>query len=44
MKGELTLKILEFLEEAATTAVDLMMAILSGGYGASFNKVYREFG
>jgi len=44
MKGALTLKILEFLEEATATTVDLMAAILSGGYGASFNRVQREFG
>lgn len=44
MKGELTLKILELLEEAAVTTVDLVAAFLSSGYGASLNKINREFG
>ena len=41
MKGELTLKILELLEEAATTAVDLGVALAGGG---SMMKVQQEFG
>lgn len=41
MKGNLTLKILEFLEEGVTTAIDLATALSTGG---SFNKVQREFG
>lgn len=41
MKGEITLKILEFLEEAATTAVDLGFALAGGG---SITQVQREFG
>ena len=41
MKGELTLKILEFLEEGITTGIDLAAALSTGG---SMAKVQREFG
>lgn len=42
MKGEITLKILEALEQAAVSAADLAGAFLSAGYGASYRGVERE--
>ena len=43
MKGEITLKILEIIEEAGTTVADLFTSFIGAGYGASFNKLKREF-
>lgn len=40
MKGELTLKILEFLEEGVTTIIDLGAAVAGGG---SIAQVQRKF-
>lgn len=42
MKGEITLKILEAIEGVSLTAVDLCVAILSSGYGASYGKLQYE--
>lgn len=42
MKGEITLKILETASEKILSAGDLITAILSAGYGASFSNIqYR---
>jgi len=38
-KGEVTLKILELIAETAKASVDIMDAILSSGYGASYSKM-----
>ena len=43
MKGAITLKILEMIEEAATTAIDLVASFIGAGYGASSSKLNREF-
>jgi len=41
-KGEITLKILEFVFKTAETSFDIIDAILSSGYGASYGKMnYR---
>jgi len=42
MKGDITLKILETIEEFAIGAADLFAAILSAGYGASSSKIQFE--
>jgi len=43
MKGDLTLKILETIENLAVSAVDIFDTLLSAGYGASFSKLEYEF-
>ena len=41
-KGEVTIKILEFLVKSAETSFDIVDAILSSGYGASYGRMrYR---
>jgi CRISPR/Cas system-associated endoribonuclease Cas2 len=42
MRGEITLKILEFIENLAVGTADLLDAILSAGYGASYSKIQYE--
>lgn len=34
---------MELIEESTLTVADLIIAILSSGYGASFSKINREF-
>ena len=43
MKGEITLKILECIGDAAIDLTDLTAAILNFGYGASGKKITGEF-
>ena len=43
MKGEITLKILECIGDAAIDLTDLNAAILNSGYGASGKKITGEF-
>ena len=43
MKGEITLKILECIGDAAIDLTDLTAAILNSGYGASGKKITGEF-
>ncbi len=42
MKGEITLKILEALEDAAVDAADGVGVFLSAGYGASYRHIQYE--
>ncbi|MDP3956681.1 MAG: CRISPR-associated endonuclease Cas2 [bacterium] len=42
MKGGRTLAILEVISEGATDSVDLIKALLSAGYGASYGKIQYE--
>lgn len=39
MKGDITLKILETIGDAAITAADLAVVMLTSGYGASYGKL-----
>ncbi|MBI5306087.1 CRISPR-associated endonuclease Cas2 [Candidatus Wolfebacteria bacterium] len=39
MKGEITLNILETIEDMAMTVVDLVVVISTSGYGASYSKL-----
>ena len=43
MKGELTLRVLEHIGDAAMGMLDLTSAFLDAGYGASTNKILSEF-
>lgn len=43
MKGELTLRILEHIGDAAIGMFDLISAFLDAGYGASTGKILSEF-
>lgn len=43
MKGEITLRALEAIEEGITSLTDLIVVFLSAGYGASYGKITREF-
>jgi len=43
MKGETTLKILEYIGDFSVGLTDLTAAFLSSGYGASTNKIMYEF-
>ena len=43
MKGEITVKILAILQEAALSSADLGVAMMRAGYGASHGKLEREF-
>lgn len=43
MKGDITLKILEFIGESTMNALDLTAAFLNAGYGASYGKIQYEF-
>lgn len=43
MKGEITLRLLEFIRDAAVGAADLTAAFLESGYGASYGKIMYEF-
>ena len=43
MRGDITLKILEIVGGAAVNTIDLIDAILSSGYGASYGKMQYEF-
>jgi len=42
MKGDITLKILEIVGETVVNTIDLVGAILSSGYGASYGKIQYE--
>lgn len=41
-RGEILLKVLEFLESATIDTVDLLAAFLNAGYGASYGKLNYE--
>jgi DNA-binding transcriptional regulator PaaX len=43
MKGAVTLKILEFVQDFTLTTADLFDAIMRAGYGASHSKIQYEF-
>ncbi|OGI82798.1 hypothetical protein A3I95_00110 [Candidatus Nomurabacteria bacterium RIFCSPLOWO2_02_FULL_44_12] len=43
MRGEKIYKILDFLEDGTANMIDLAGAFLSAGYGASMNKIDREY-
>lgn len=43
MKGEVTLRILELIGDATVDSVDLIIAFLTAGYGASASKLEYEF-
>ena len=42
MRGEIIYKILDFLEDRATSTIDFVGAFLDAGYGASFGKLEYE--
>jgi len=42
MRGEIIYKILDFIEDASLSAIDLTSAFLRAGYGASMSKIEYE--